>query len=107
MPSQINGLENISVEQLNQELAQGAKFVIFYYCISVIILTFKQPSGIYYIRPGESTASKSIPFTLLSLVMGWWGFPFGPIYTIVALATNFGGGKDVTADVIHSMNSQR
>jgi hypothetical protein len=36
--------------------------------------------------------------------MSWWGIPWGPIYTIQALATNLRGGKNVTHEVIASMS---
>lgn len=101
----IKGLESVTAEQLNQELNQGARFVVFSYAISVVILTFKRGSAIFYIRPGESVLVKGMPYTLLSLVAGWWGIPFGPIFTIWALVTNLGGGKDVTGDVIAAMNA--
>jgi hypothetical protein len=99
----IKGLENITHQQLAQELAQGAKFVVYSYAISVIILTFKRGSDVYYIRPGESAIAKGMPFTILSLIVGWWGFPFGPIFTIWALIVNLGGGKDVTHEVVGMM----
>jgi hypothetical protein len=35
--------------------------------------------------------------------MGWWGFPWGPIYTIGTFITNFGGGKDVTEIVMQQI----
>ncbi|MBS1797372.1 MAG: hypothetical protein JSS81_26355 [Acidobacteria bacterium] len=101
---QINGLENISAQQLNQELAQGARFVLFEYCISLIIVTFKRPSAVYYIRPGEGTFGKSIGFTLITLLFGWWGIPWGPIYSIMSLVTNLGGGKNITAEIVNAMN---
>jgi hypothetical protein len=100
---QILGVEGMTVEQVHRELARGGKFVLFEYCISVIILTFKRPSDIYFIRAGESAAMKSLQFTLLSLVAGWWGFPWGPIYTISSVVTNLGGGRDVTSDVMRSL----
>ena len=37
-------------------------------------------------------------FTLLTLVLGWWGIPWGPIYTIGSIYTNFNGGKDVVSE---------
>jgi hypothetical protein len=46
-----------------------------------------------------------LPFTLLSLVLGWWGIPWGPIYTIQSVVINFQGGKDVTKEVLASMAS--
>jgi hypothetical protein len=101
---EINGLENLSAQQLSQEVMQGGKFVVFEYCISLLIITFKRPSGIYYVRPGEGTFGKSISFTLLTLVLGWWGFPWGPIYSIAALATNLKGGKDVTMNVMNALD---
>src|SRR5437016_2661082 len=97
----INGLENLSYEQLNQEIRQGGKFVHFAYCISLLVITFKRSSGVYYLGPGESAVVKGLPFTLISLVLGWWGFPWGPIFTVTSLVTNLGGGKDVTMDVMH------
>jgi hypothetical protein len=103
---QIYGLENISPQQLNQEISRGGKFVVFEYCVSLLIVTLKRPSGIYFIRAGEGTAGKSYTYTLLSVIVGWWGFPWGPIYTIASLATNLGGGKDVTREVINSLHNQ-
>lgn len=100
----IKGLENLTFEQLNQELRQGAKFVIYSYAISIVILTFKRSSEIFYIRPGESAVVKGMPYTLISLFLGWWGFPFGPIFTIWALVSNLGGGKDVTQEVVNSLD---
>lgn len=102
----IHGLENISSQQLSQEILRGGKFVVFEYCISLLIVTFKRSSGIYFIRPGEGTLSKSIGFTLLSVLLGWWGFPWGPIYTIAALYTNLSGGKDVTMEVMNSLDGK-
>lgn len=103
---QIHGLENVTPQQLSQEILRGGKFVIFEYCISLVLITFKRPSGIYFIRAGESAASKSITFTLISLVLGWWGFPWGPIYTIASLATNLRGGKDVTMEVMNALDGK-
>jgi hypothetical protein len=101
----IVGIEGLSVDQLNFELQRGAKFVVFQYAFSVVIMSFRRGSEIHFIRGGESTAAKSARFTLLTLVAGWWGIPWGPIYTIQALTTNFRGGKNVTAQVLAAMNN--
>ncbi|MEZ5427752.1 MAG: hypothetical protein R2747_15895 [Pyrinomonadaceae bacterium] len=103
---EIKGLENISPQMLSQEIKRGAKFVVFEFCISLLIVTFKQPSSIYFIRSDEGTFGKSIKFTIISLVLGWWGFPWGPIYTIAALVTNLRGGKDVTMEVMNAIESK-
>ncbi|HIP13615.1 MAG TPA: hypothetical protein EYG73_12980 [Arcobacter sp.] len=94
----------MSLEELNQELQNGGKFVMFEYCISILIMTFKRPTKIYFIKAGEGTFGKSFGFTLTSLVLGWWGFPWGPIYTIGSIFTNTTGGKDVTNEVVDLLN---
>lgn len=98
--AQIKNIEGLTEDQLNFELNNGAKFVVFEYCISIVIMTFKRGSDIYFIKAGESTVKYSIGFTLLTFVLGWWGFPWGPIYTIGSLYTNMTGGKDVTGDIL-------
>ena len=99
----IIGTEGMSPEELGKELARGGRFVIFEYCISILVMTFKQPSNIYYIRPGESAFFRGLGFSALSLLLGWWGIPWGPIYTIWAVAVNCRGGTDVTHDVLRSV----
>lgn len=103
---EINGLENLSPQQLSQEVQRGAKFVVFEYCISLLIVTLRRSTGIYFIRAGESSAAVSAKFTALSLILGWWGFPWGPIYTIAVLYTNLKGGRDVTMEVMNALDGK-
>ena len=56
-----------------------------------------------FVREGESPLVKGLPYTLLSLFIGWWGFPWGLIYTPVVIIQNLSGGKDVTAAVMDSL----
>ena len=100
---EIKGINSITTEELAHELGRGAKFVIYQYSISILILSFKQPSDIYFVRSNESAVVKGLPYTLLSLVAGWWGIPWGPIFTIGALHNNLRGGKDVTAEVVNML----
>jgi len=94
----IVGIEGMAPDRLQFEIQRGAKLVYFQYCISIVVLTFRRSSDIYFIPAGESSIKKGLPWTLLSLVAGWWGIPWGPISTIQSIATNFSGGKDVTAE---------
>lgn len=102
---EIKGLHRMTGEDLVREIESGGKFVIYEYCISIAIMTFKQSSSVYFVRAGESAVTKGLLYSLLSFIIGWWGFPWGPIYTIGAIAKNFGGGTDVTDDVVASMRS--
>lgn len=102
--AKINGLpDNLTLGQLRQEIQAGGKFVYYPYCISVLVMTFKRSSGIYYLRPGENAVLKGLGYILLSLIAGWWGLPWGIIYTLEALAVNLGGGKNVTDKVLASL----
>jgi len=101
----IVGMDVVKTQaELQDELSRGAKFVYFQYCISILVMTFRRPSDIYFVRAGESTVGKSMPFTMISVFLGWWGIPFGLIYTPMCIFTNLSGGKDVTASVLSSMN---
>ncbi|WP_037575281.1 hypothetical protein [Sporocytophaga myxococcoides] len=101
----IKNIQGLSGSDIERELSNGAKFVVFQYCISIVVMTFRRSSDIYFIRAGESTLKHGIGFTLLTLFFGWWGIPWGPIYSIGALFTNITGGKDVTQEVLNSMQS--
>lgn len=101
----INGLDGLSTSEVNLELQNGAKFVMYHYCISALIVTLRRNSDICFIRSGESRVSKGLGWSLLTFVLGWWGIPWGPIYTIQSLVVNFRGGKDVTPQVLSSLNA--
>lgn len=106
MATKIRGIEGMKHGELDFEIQRGAKFVLFQYCISVVVLTFRRPSDIYFLRQGENAVVKGLPFTLLSMVAGWWGIPWGPIYTIQSVYNNSRGGKDVTQAVVNSLRAQ-
>ena len=101
--AKIVGLEGLTPEQLQAEVYRGGKFVYFPYVISIVVMTFRRGSDIHFIRAGENAVVKGLPYTLLSLFLGWWGFPWGLIRTPRALYTNLTGGKDVTQEVMASL----
>ncbi len=96
----IQGAEGLTYEQIQQEVERGGKFVIYQYCFSVLVMTFRRSTDIYFIRSGENAVSKGMQWTLISLVAGWWGFPWGLIYTPMVLFQNLKGGKDVTPQML-------
>ena len=102
----IVGLEGMTSDELNSELQRGARFVCYQYCISILLVTFKRASDIYFVRAGETPPGRITGFCVISLLLGWWGIPWGPIYSIQSLVTNLRGGKDLTAQVIASLNQK-
>ena len=97
--TKIKGTDGLSEQQINQMLMNGARFVMYQYCVSLLVVTLRRSSDIYFVHPGENAVTKGMSYTVLTLVMGWWGIPWGPIYTIGALYKNLRGGIDVTHEV--------
>ena len=101
---QVKGIENLSEQEIRDELNNGAKFVVYRYCISIVVMTFRRNSDIYFVRSGENAMVKGLGYTFLTLILGWWGIPWGPIYTIGSLGTNLSGGKNVTGEIQKRMD---
>lgn len=99
---EITGMQGLSTGEVQDELRKGARFVIYTYCISLLIVTFKRGTNVHFIRAGHSALGPGMPYTILSFFLGWWGFPFGLIYTPMCIIQNLSGGKDVTAQLAPS-----
>ncbi len=96
----------MTVQDIQDEVYSGGKFVIYVYAVSIIVMSFKQGTDIHFVRHNESRFAKGLPWFLLSFFLGWWGFPWGFVYTPSALYTGIRGGKDVTAEVMNFIHSQ-
>ena len=97
---EINNTEGLSVSQIRALVNQGGKFVYFPYAISIVVMTFQRKSDIYFIQPGENSFKYSVGYFFINLIAGWWGIPWGPIYTLGALFSHIGGGKNVTEEIV-------
>jgi hypothetical protein len=95
----IHGAEHLTREGLIAALQAGGRLVFFEYCISLVLLTLRSPSGIYLLQPDETGLMKGLPFTLVTALLGWWGLPMGIVYTPLVLFTNLSGGCDVTEEL--------
>lgn len=95
----ISGVDHLSPDQLQRELESGGRFVFFEYCISLFLVTLRRPSRVVFLRAGECGVVRGLPYTLVSLLLGWWGIPWGIIFTPLVLVTNLRGGRDVTEQV--------
>jgi hypothetical protein len=96
----IKNIDGLSATDLQEQVNNGARFVYFPFTISLIVVTFKRTSGVYLVRKQKEAVLRSIPFTVISSLFGWWGFPFGPKYTWESIRTNINGGKEVTDEVM-------
>jgi hypothetical protein len=91
-----NRLEDYSAEEIREEVERGARLVAYVYCVSFLVVTFKRATRPYLIKGGHSRLGPGLPWALLTLLFGWWGFPWGLIYTPMALWQTLRGGVDLT-----------
>lgn len=99
----IQGADGMPPEYLRDEINRGGRLIVYSYCLSVVVLTLKRPTGVHLVRAGLSPAVRSWPYVLLSLAFGWWGIPWGPIYTVECIYRNLCGGVDVTDEVMAAL----
>jgi hypothetical protein len=97
------GIEGMTGQDLQREIQRGGKFVVFPFCISLLVITFRRASDIHFIRHGESALAKGWPFLLISLFLGWWGIPWGFIWTPMTIYQTLNGGRDVTQEVVRAL----
>jgi hypothetical protein len=86
----------MNTSELRFEIERGARFIIFQYTISLVVITFRRNSKVHFIKPGESVSSKALPYTVMTFFLGWWGIPWGFIYTPQVIYKNLRGGTDIT-----------
>ena len=99
----IKNIAGLSAADLQQEVSEGGKFIYYSYTISILLVTFRRTSGVYLLRASENAVYKGFQFTFLSMLFGWWAIPYGPKFTLESLRTNLRGGKNVTNEVMDTV----
>ncbi len=74
------------------------RLVFYEYCISLVFITLRRPSRVYRLPANSWGLLPGMRYTLLTLCLGWWGIPWGLIYTPLVLWTNLSGGREITAE---------
>jgi hypothetical protein len=82
----------------SSEASGRGRLVYYEICISFIFVTLRRPTGIHELNPGEWGILRGLPYTILSFFLGWWGIPWGFIYTPLVLWTNLSGGCELVGD---------
>jgi hypothetical protein len=100
----IKGINGMTTPQIQDEVSNGGKFVQFPFCISLVVVSFRYSSAIYFIKNEGSSFRKGLPFIIISFLLGWWGIPWGPVYTVSSLFTVLKGGKDLTDEMMTTLH---
>lgn len=96
----IIGARQLSEEEIALKLTEGYRLVSYEYCLSFIVITLKRPTSLYLVPPNDSDFGNRALFSSLSFFIGWWGIPWGPIYTISTIYRNLSGGHDHSQTLI-------
>ena len=64
----IKGAEGMSPDNIRDEINRGGRLVIYMYCVSILVMTFKRPSDIRLVKAGHNTAAAGWPYVLLTLL---------------------------------------
>lgn len=98
--------ENLSFEQVIKERNNGGKFVFFSYLIPRPWFSpVKRISKIYFLRSEDKASIHNRKYNIINLLWGWWGLPFGPVYTYAAIKSNK-TGIDITDDVFDNLTEE-
>src|SRR5690606_24282772 len=103
---ELHAFSNTSERAFMDLLHSGHRFVVYQYAISVVLYSFRHPTRVHSSRTRNKAILMGLPWTLLTLLLGWWAFPSGPIFTIQCLITNLSGGVDVSSNILEYIRSQ-
>jgi hypothetical protein len=96
----IQGVRGMTIAAVRSAVSGGARFRAFPYCESWLIVSFRRISDPVLVKPGEAMLRAGGTQVLHSLLFGWWGFPWGPIWTVSTIWRTLHGGIDVTDAVM-------
>jgi hypothetical protein len=85
------------------EDAAATRLVFYEYCISLVFITLRRPSPLMRVPAGAGGLLPGLRYSLVTLLLGWWGIPWGFIYTPLVLWTNFSGGREVTQEELRRL----
>lgn len=80
---------------------ESLRYAFFLYTVSVLLATFKQASG--GLLCARCRFTRSLGLNLVTGFLGWWGIPWGPIYSLQSLLQNAIGGvqpKELNANLL-------
>ena len=98
--------QGMTLADLRKMVDSGGRFVVFPYCISLIAVTLKRFSPSVFVPAGGRTTSYVARYNTLSLIFGWWGIPWGPVFTLKYLSANMKGGVDVTDEIMLNIDEE-
>ena len=94
------GSRPVFADELRARVASGYRLVRFEFCFSFLIFTLRRQSPVYLTESWQSRYLRGLGYSLLAIILGPWGVPWGLIYTPWAIWVNLTGGVDETEAIL-------
>lgn len=102
----LRGFRPLFAEELRTRVAAGARCVRFEYCFSLLFVTVRRQSAVYLTHSWQQRYIRGLWYSLLALLLGPWGVPWGVLWTSWAVWVNTTGGADCTAAVLAELDAR-
>ncbi len=85
------------------EVMAGRRFVTYPYVVSLLVMSFnRNMGGVRVVSRDQWPMLPLFSATFITTFFGWWGFPWGIIWSPLSLFHLWRGGRDSTLDVLAS-----
>lgn len=92
------------------EITPSTQLVSYTYVISLLVVTLRRHTR-YYFMEAEKSKALGAKFLCIAcnLILGWWGIPWGPIWTIKETICNLANTQTISWGQLieQSANRQR
>jgi hypothetical protein len=92
-------------EEIRSRVAAGARLVRFEICLSFLFVTIRRQSPLYITESWQDRYLRGFCYSVLALVLGLWGVPWGLIWTPRAIWINLTGGVDETEQALAAIET--
>lgn len=103
----LGGSRPLFPDEVRTRLASGARLVRFEFCISLLFVTLRRQSPVYLTESWQERYLRGLGYSVLALLLGPWGVPWGLIWTPWAVWTNLTGGVDETDAVVEWLDGRK
>jgi hypothetical protein len=69
------------------------------FCTSFLVVSFKQSTGFLFEHSPNKLTANFISI-LVTFLFGWWGIPWGPVYTVQVIFRNLRGGTKTSIEAL-------
>jgi hypothetical protein len=83
------------------EVMAGRRFVTYPFVVSLLLISFKRNmGGMRVVENGQWPIAPVFGASLVTILFGWWGFPWGIVWSPLALYYLWMGGRDSTKEIL-------